>query len=250
MQETILIASDRKTGKDVLLCGREVPFPEQRERYEEFNSQTHEEYSSVALVYLQPAKKPLQFLSEAEVKSRAEKHDQLVATSNAKSEAKDDALPKNLAQAKQALTDAESACEKANQAFQAAKKAFGISADAAEKHLLHSKMLEAKKAARLAISELETARQEFFRMQHEHMANPPAEPETPNPKPEIKREPTPGEKREAELLKQDKSSLLAMVEKLKAEGKTIDAGKGTKSALVTAILKAEGFDLTVPETAE
>ncbi len=81
--ETILIARERATGKDVILVGRDASFPEQRAAYREFSGPTHEKYSSVVLVYLNPCKKPLKLLSQAEHEERAKKHAALVKASEA-----------------------------------------------------------------------------------------------------------------------------------------------------------------------
>lgn len=69
--ETILIARERETGKDVVLAGREVPYPQQRDLYREFASPIHERFSNVALVYVTPCKKPLKLISQDEHDARA-----------------------------------------------------------------------------------------------------------------------------------------------------------------------------------
>lgn len=69
--ETILIARDRKTGKDVLLAGRDVPYPVQNEKYRTFANPVNDEYESVRLVYVPDCKKPLKFITQAEAERRA-----------------------------------------------------------------------------------------------------------------------------------------------------------------------------------
>jgi len=79
MNQTFLIARDRKSGKDVLLAVSDVPYREQIALYREFNEQTHERYSSVVLLGFNPIKKPLRFLTGAELKARQDQHDAQVA---------------------------------------------------------------------------------------------------------------------------------------------------------------------------
>lgn len=58
-----------------------------------------------------------------------------------------------------------------------------------------------------------------------------------------------GKNRLVELNGLDRAGLLGVIEQLKAAGKPVDTGgKSTKSALVNGILKAEGFEVTAPET--
>jgi hypothetical protein len=73
MQKTILIATNRKTGKEVILAGSEAGYPAQRDQYREFTSDVHEEYSHVGLYNLVPVKKPLKLISKAEKDERAQK---------------------------------------------------------------------------------------------------------------------------------------------------------------------------------
>lgn len=70
MIETILIARDRKTGKDVLLAGREVPFRGQLEAYKKLAGPVNDDYSNVILAVVQPSKKPLKFITNDEARKR------------------------------------------------------------------------------------------------------------------------------------------------------------------------------------
>jgi hypothetical protein len=74
MNETILIARNRKTGKDVLLAGREIPYPQQRDQYYEFTGGVHKDYDRVAIVRLDPVKKPLKLITVADAKLRDKKN--------------------------------------------------------------------------------------------------------------------------------------------------------------------------------
>lgn len=79
MIETILIARDRKTGKDVLLAGRDVPFRKQLEAYKELCGPHSDTYETVVLAQVQPHKKPLKFITKAEHAARIKAHEKLVA---------------------------------------------------------------------------------------------------------------------------------------------------------------------------
>lgn len=68
--ETILIATCRKTGNDIVLLGREAGYPAQAAKYKEFTSQVNEEYSHVELLSVHPNKKPLKFVTQAELDER------------------------------------------------------------------------------------------------------------------------------------------------------------------------------------
>lgn len=74
MQKTILIATERKTGKDIVLVDTGAGYPAQRDAYREFQSETHEEYSHVGLYHLIPVKKPLKFISKSEKENRQKQH--------------------------------------------------------------------------------------------------------------------------------------------------------------------------------
>jgi len=89
MIETILIARDRKTGKDVLLAGREVPFREQVEAYKKLAGPQNDTYETATLAQVQPSKKPLKFITKTEGEQRAKAHAEAVA--KAEKEAKDKA---------------------------------------------------------------------------------------------------------------------------------------------------------------
>lgn len=54
----------------------------------------------------------------------------------------------------------------------------------------------------------------------------------------------------SELLAKSKGELLAIVEKLKSEGKTVEIGKGNKIAVVNGILLAAGYTVTPEEAGE
>lgn len=71
MQKTILIATERKTGKDVILVGTEAGYHEQREAYRKFDSVVNEEFSNVGLFNLIPVKKPLKFVTQEQADARA-----------------------------------------------------------------------------------------------------------------------------------------------------------------------------------
>lgn len=71
MQKTILIATERKTGKDVILVGTEEGYNAQRDRYREFTSVVNEEFSHVGLYSLIPVKKPFKFVTREQADARA-----------------------------------------------------------------------------------------------------------------------------------------------------------------------------------
>lgn len=79
MIETILIARDRKTGKDILLAGREVPFRQQLEEYKKLCKPQNEDYSQVLLASAQPHKKPLKFITKAQAEAREKEHAEAIA---------------------------------------------------------------------------------------------------------------------------------------------------------------------------
>jgi len=88
MIETILIARDRKTGKDVLLAGREVPFRKQLEAYKELCGSQNDDYATAVLAQVQPQKKPLKFVTKAEAEARAKEAKKLEESTKAEAEAK------------------------------------------------------------------------------------------------------------------------------------------------------------------
>jgi hypothetical protein len=83
MIETILIARNRKTGKDEILAGRDTTFPKQLAAYRKFDSAVHEEYDRVALVQTVPLKKPLKLVTKGEMESRTAKHAEQIASAAA-----------------------------------------------------------------------------------------------------------------------------------------------------------------------
>ncbi|MGC3961315.1 MAG: hypothetical protein QM813_26330 [Verrucomicrobiota bacterium] len=98
MIETILIARDRKTGKDVLLAGREVPFRKQLDTYKDLCGSHNDTYSTVALAQVQPHKKPLKFVTKAESDARkkdAEEAEKLAKATAEKEAAKTAKPPKS-----------------------------------------------------------------------------------------------------------------------------------------------------------
>ena len=66
MIKTILIGRDRKSGKDVLLAGTEVPMDKQVALYKEFKGDSNDHYSNVNLFHAQDYKKPLKFITSEE----------------------------------------------------------------------------------------------------------------------------------------------------------------------------------------
>jgi hypothetical protein len=86
MNETILIARNRKTGKDAILLGRDASFSEQKAAYKEFSGGVHNEFDRVALVNVIPAKKPLKLITQDEHEARITAHAEQV-----KAEATDEA---------------------------------------------------------------------------------------------------------------------------------------------------------------
>lgn len=101
MIETILIATERKSGKDVLLAGSEVPFREQLEKYKKLCGSVNDYYSRVVLATVQPHKKPLKFITKTEGEERAKAH----ADAMAKAEADAKAVKKSAAGKKAAKTE-------------------------------------------------------------------------------------------------------------------------------------------------
>lgn len=95
MIETILLAKDRKTGKDVLLCGREVPMREQVELYKELAGPTSEEFSDALFAQLVPHKKRLRFVTSDEVKRREKVQAEAEAKAKAESEAATQSQPES-----------------------------------------------------------------------------------------------------------------------------------------------------------
>lgn len=72
--ETILIGRDRSTGKDVIIAGREVPYPQKMARYKELAATINtgnDEFSNVVLIQDQHIKKPLKFLTKAQAEERS-----------------------------------------------------------------------------------------------------------------------------------------------------------------------------------
>jgi len=59
---------------------------------------------------------------------------------------------------------------------------------------------------------------------------------------------TAAEIRRDELFAMKREDLLALVEKMKAEGKTVTIAKSSKSGLIAGILTAEGITIEVPES--
>ena len=102
MIETILIATERKSGKDVLLAGSEVPFREQLEKYKKLCGSVNDGFSRVVLATVQPHKKPLKFITKTEAESRKKAHADAVA--NADKEARE-AAKKSAAGKKAAKTE-------------------------------------------------------------------------------------------------------------------------------------------------
>jgi len=90
MIETILIARDRKTGKDILLCGREVKITEQIAAYKELSS-PNDEFENAVLADVNPRKKPLKFLTKAESEARAKAAAEAEAKAKAEAEANENA---------------------------------------------------------------------------------------------------------------------------------------------------------------
>lgn len=103
MIETILIARDRKTGKDILLAGREVPFRGQLEKYKELAGTVSDDYSNAILAVVQPHKKPLKFITKTEGEDRAKV--QAAAVAKAEKEAKAETAKKSAAGKKAAKTE-------------------------------------------------------------------------------------------------------------------------------------------------
>lgn len=79
MIETILIARDRKTGKDVLIAGRDVPFRQQLDQYKKLCGAVNDDYQNAVLAQVQPHKKPLKFITEAEKEARDKTQQEAVA---------------------------------------------------------------------------------------------------------------------------------------------------------------------------
>jgi len=79
---TILIARDRKTGKDIILADRQVPFAKQLELRNELEN-PNEKYSDALMLYVTPAKAPLKFSTKKEIEDREEAHKAQVAKAEA-----------------------------------------------------------------------------------------------------------------------------------------------------------------------
>lgn len=104
MKETILIARDRKTGKDVLLAGREVPFVKQYERYRNLATQVNEEFSGAVLLYPTHCKKPLKFVTKSELDARNQSNAKIEAEQTAEVEAATKTKSEKKGKMKTALT--------------------------------------------------------------------------------------------------------------------------------------------------
>lgn len=111
MIETILIATERKSGKDVLLAGSEVPFRQQLEQYKKLYGSVNDDYSRVILATVSPHKKPLKFITKTEGEERAKAHADAVA--KAEKEAKAEASKKSAAGKKAAKTETKTEGDKA-----------------------------------------------------------------------------------------------------------------------------------------
>lgn len=70
MKNTILIGTNRETGKDELIAGRDVGFQEQTESYRKLAVGDGKKYSNVLLAYVEPAKRLIRF-SDSEPKPEA-----------------------------------------------------------------------------------------------------------------------------------------------------------------------------------
>ena len=87
MIETILLARERKSGKQVVLMGGEVEFYAQKTKLHEFDPVVNDEYSTVGLYQLVPQKKVLKLVTTAEAKAAAKKteeHNKIQADAEAK----------------------------------------------------------------------------------------------------------------------------------------------------------------------
>lgn len=70
MTPTILLARDRKTGRDVILAGRDTPFPAQNAAYLKVHPIVNDEYDLVGLFELVPVKKPHRLVTTAEFEAQ------------------------------------------------------------------------------------------------------------------------------------------------------------------------------------
>lgn len=107
MIETILIARDRKTGKDVLLAGREFQFRQQLEQYKKLCGAVNEDFSNVVLAQVQPHKKPLKLITKADKDARDKAHAESVAAAEKQAKAEADAAKKSPAKKKNAADKTE-----------------------------------------------------------------------------------------------------------------------------------------------
>ena len=86
MIETILLARERKSGKQVVLMGSEIEFHVQKSKLHEFDPSVNDEFSSVGLYQLVAQKKVLRLMTSAEAKALADttkKHNDIQAKAEA-----------------------------------------------------------------------------------------------------------------------------------------------------------------------
>jgi hypothetical protein len=104
MRSFLIIGRSRKTGKDVLICGREVPPGEQIRAFKDIAlERVNEDFSEVVMVDARPCKARLRPMTAEQVKAQAEareKADAEAAKAKAKAEAKAKAKAEAKAKAK------------------------------------------------------------------------------------------------------------------------------------------------------
>jgi hypothetical protein len=72
MIETILLARERKSGKQVVLMGSETEFQAQKDKLHTFGPDVNDEYDRVGLYQLAAQKKVLKLVTTAEFKAAAD----------------------------------------------------------------------------------------------------------------------------------------------------------------------------------
>ncbi|HYG22733.1 MAG TPA: hypothetical protein VEH04_08130 [Verrucomicrobiae bacterium] len=88
MRSFILIGRSRKTGKDELICGRDVKPTVQIDKFKTLaRSRTNNEFESVSLLEEVPAKKTLRFITVAQAEARVKSAEEAEAKAKADAEA-------------------------------------------------------------------------------------------------------------------------------------------------------------------
>ena len=78
MIETILLARNRKTGKQEILMGSETEFHAQKSKLHEYDPETNEDFDRIGLYQLVPQKKVLKLVTKKELSDLKAKHQKTI----------------------------------------------------------------------------------------------------------------------------------------------------------------------------